>query len=218
MTVRTEPNATAGWVDVSVPLRDGMVHWPDNPPVHLSRELDLARGDDATVSKLSLGVHSGTHVDAPVHFIAGAPGVDALPLDRLMGEARVLDFQGVQAITPEALRAHAPRSGERLLFKTDNSARCWRTDAFLPDFVYLSLDAARYLAALRVRTVGIDYLSIASPTAGIATHRALLEAGVCIIEGLDLSPVSAGSHELLCLPLRIQGGDGAPARALLRRH
>ena len=204
------------WIDVSVPVRSGMVHWPDNPPIELVRTMDMARGDPATVSRLSLGVHSGTHVDAPVHFVAGGGGVDAIPLDRLLGEARVVEVSDGPSIGATQLRVVDPRPGERLLFKTRNSARCWTADRFLPDFVHLSVEAAALLAERQVRTVGIDYLSIAGMEEGVPTHVALLEKGICIIEGLDLSSVQPGSYELICLPLRLAGADGAPARVLLR--
>ncbi|MCK8497338.1 MULTISPECIES: cyclase family protein [Myxococcus] len=213
-TSRSAP--ASPWVDISVPLRDGMVHWPDNPEVRITRSQDLDKGDDANVSDLSFGAHSGTHVDAPVHFVKGAEGVDALSFDRLMGVARVLEIRDARAIQVEELKAHAVQPGERLLFKTANSSRRWPSQPFQPDFVYLSLEGARYLAELGVRTVGIDYLSIGSPDEGVPTHRALLDAGICIIEGLDLSQVREGTYELVCLPLRIAGGDGAPARAILR--
>ena len=204
------------WVDVTVPVQDGMVHWPDNPPIQVRPHLAMAKGDAANVSHLSLGVHSGTHVDAPVHFIAGGMGVDAMPLDRLLGDVRVLALSGGPAITAAALRAHAPRRGERLLFKTRNSSRRWDTAAFQPGFTYLSSDGARYLVEVGVRTVGIDYLSIAGMDEGAATHQLLLEAGVCVIEGLDLTRVEPGAWEMVCLPLRLKDGDGAPARVLLR--
>ncbi|MCY1032787.1 cyclase family protein [Corallococcus sp. BB11-1] len=211
-----EDTTASPWVDVTVPVRDGMVHWPDNPPIQVRPHLDLAKGDAANVSHLSLGVHSGTHVDAPVHFIPGALGVDALPLDRLLGDVRVLALPGGPAITAEALREHAPRRGERLLFKTANSRGRWDASDFQPGFTYLSSDGARFLVEAGVRTVGIDYLSIAGMEEGELTHRLLLEAGVCIIEGLDLTRVEPGPHEMVCLPLRLANGDGAPARVLLR--
>jgi arylformamidase len=203
------------WIDVSVPVRSGMVHWPDNPPIELVRTMDMAKGDPANVSRLSLGVHSGTHVDAPVHFLADGAGVDVIPLDRLLGEARVVELEAPK-IGAAQLRAVDPRPGERLLLKTRNSARCWKTDQFLPDFVHVSLEGAALLAERRVRTVGIDYLSIAGMEEGVPTHRVLLEQGICVIEGLDLSSVQPGSYELMCLPLRLAGADGAPARVLLR--
>jgi arylformamidase len=193
-----------------------MVHWPDNPPIELVRVMDIAKGDAATNSRLSLGVHTGTHVDAPVHFLADGAGVDEIPFDRLLGEARVVEVGDAPSIGAAQLRSVDPRPGERLLFKTQNSARCWKADRFLSDFVYLSLEGAALLAERRVRTVGIDYLSIAGMHEGVPTHRALLEQGICIIEGLDLSSAKPGSYELLCLPLRLAGADGAPARVLLR--
>jgi arylformamidase len=193
-----------------------MVHWPDNPPIEVVRVMDMARGDPATVSRLSLGVHTGTHVDAPVHFLADGAGVDAVPLDQLLGEARVVEVTDGPSIGAAQLRPVDPRPGERLLFKTRNSARCWKADRFLADFVYLSTEGAALLAERRVRTVGIDYLSIAGMDEGVPTHRTLLEQGICIIEGLDLSSIQPGSYELICLPLRLAGADGAPARVLLR--
>ena len=210
------PNAPTTWIDVSVPMRSGMVHWPDNPPIEVVRVMDLDKGDPATVSRLSLGVHTGTHVDAPVHFLADGAGVDAVPLDQLLGEARVVEVTDGPSIGAAQLRPVDPRPGERLLFKTRNSARCWKADRFLADFVYLSTEGAALLAERRVRTVGIDYLSIAGMDEGVPTHRTLLEQGICIIEGLDLSSIQPGSYELICLPLRLAGADGAPARVLLR--
>jgi arylformamidase len=216
MSAPPSPGNSPTWIDVSVPVRSGMVHWPDNPPIELVRIMDVGKGDPATVSRLSLGVHSGTHVDAPVHFLVDGAGVDAIPLDHLLGEARVVEMGDGPSIGAAQLRAVDPRPGERLLFKTRNSSRCWKADRFVPDFVHLSLEAAALLAERRVRTVGIDYLSIAGMEEGVPTHLALLEKGICIIEGLDLSSVEPGSYEMICLPLRLAGADGAPARVVLR--
>jgi arylformamidase len=203
------------WIDVSVPVRAGMVHWPDNPPIELVRTMDIGEGDDATVSHLSLGVHSGTHVDAPVHFLRDGVGVDELPFDKLLGVARVVELGDGPSLPAAQLEAVNPRPGERLLLKTGNSRR-WKADQFDPDFVHLSPQAAALLAERQVRTVGIDYLSIAGMDEGVPTHQILLKAGICIIEGLDLSRVEAGLYDLVCLPLRLQGADGAPARAAVR--
>jgi arylformamidase len=210
------PAENLPWIDVTVPVRTGMVHWPGNPPVELVRTEDVAKGDPATVSRLSLGVHTGTHVDAPVHFLVDGSGVDAIPLERLVGEVRVVPIRDERSIGVAELRSLHPREGERLLFKTTNSARCWKTDAFVPDYVFLSLDGAQLLAECRVRTVGIDYLSIAGMDEGVPTHLALIRGGICIIEGLDLSAVEPGDYEMVCLPPRLAGADGAPARVLLR--
>ncbi|MDP2274322.1 MAG: cyclase family protein [Archangium sp.] len=214
------PHQTPQWIDISVPVRTGMAAWPGNPPVVLERTLDLARGDDANVSSLSLGVHSGTHMDAPVHFAPNAAGIDAMPLDVTIGPARVVVIEDPSVVTEaELLRCQLQR-GERVLLKTRNSARLWKTDTFIEDFVFLSLAAAQLLARTGVRCVGIDALSVAGYEHDHAhsTHRALLDAGVWIIEGLDLSGVEAGRYDLVCLPLRLEGADGAPARAAVRRR
>jgi arylformamidase len=206
-----------GWVDVSVPLRSGMVHWPDNPPVRIERMLDIERGDVANVSTISLGSHTGTHMDAPIHFVRGGEGMDRMPLDATMGPARVIEIQDPTSIKPDELDPHGIGRGERVLFKTRNSSLPWWTQDFIEDFVYVSREAARYLAERGVRTVGVDYLSVGGFYAdGVETHQALLGAGIWVIEGLDLSRVEPGEHELICLPLKVEGGDGAPARALLR--
>jgi arylformamidase len=209
--------AKSAWIDVTVPLRTGMVRWPGNPPVQVRRVLDLNRGDDCTLTALSLGVHSGTHMDAPLHFLRTGLGIDAMPVGAGVGRARVIAIKNPALITVEELRRHRVRRGERIVFKTRNSPRCWKTDRFLKDFVSLDEAAARWLVARRVRTVGIDYLSIAgyeSDTAAI--HTILLKAGIWIIEGLNLTEVRPGVYDMLCLPLKIAAGDGAPARALLK--
>lgn len=207
----------APWIDITVPLRDGMVRWPDNPPVRVARVQDLERGDDCTLTALSLGVHTGTHMDAPVHFLRKGLGIDAMPVTATVGRARVIAITDRKLITPDDLRRHRIRRGDRLLFKTRNSPRCWRTDRFVKDFVYLGEEAARWLVGRGVRTVGIDYLSVAGfDSDTVAIHATLLKAGIWIIEGLNLTNVRPGSYDLLCLPLKIAGGDGAPARALIR--
>ncbi len=206
------------WIDVSVSLHTGMAHWPDNPPVQIEYMLHMSRGDICNVSTLSLGSHTGTHMDGPFHFLPEGKGLHEMPFDAAIGRARVLEISDPESIKPDELRLHKIRQGERLLFKTLNSSRCWQTDTFIEDFVYISQEAARYLASIGVKTVGIDYLSVGGYTKdGVETHRALLEADIWIIEGLDLSPVEPGTYELICLPVKIDGSDGAPARAILRK-
>ena len=212
----TESEA-AGWIDVSVTVRSGMPHWPDNPPIIMERVMDLSRGDAANVSHLAMGVHSGTHMDGPVHFIHEGPGLDEMPLSATMGEARVIEIENPREITADELARHELRAGERILFRTSNSIRCWRAASFVEDFVYISEPAARHLAQARVRTVGVDYLSVGGYREdGALIHRILLDAGIWIIEGLDLSPVTGGRYEMICLPVKLHGSDGAPARAILR--
>ena len=208
---------TADWIDISVPIYPGMVHWPDNPAVRIERIQDLSRGDAANVSRLELGAHTGTHMDAPRHFLAEGAGLDELPLEATIGPARVIPIAHPQAILPEELSAHRLRAGERVLFRTRNSGRCWKNNEFVEDFVYISAAAARFLVQRKVRTVGIDYLSVGGYVHdGVETHQILLGAGIWLIEGLNLAAVKPGAYELICLPLRVVGADGAPARAVLR--
>lgn len=200
------------WLDVSVPIYDGMVHFPDNPPIQLHATMHVNRGDICTVSALSMGTHTGTHIDGAIHFLPGSPGTDAVQLEKLIGPARVIEIEDSSAVRWGELRKHNIKQSERLLFKTLNSQRCWNSSEFVKNFVPLGEDAANHLAELKTLAVGIDYLSMGSPE----VHRTLLGASVAIIEGLNLSKVSSGKYELLCLPLRIRAGDGAPARALLK--
>jgi len=205
-------NAATEWIDLSVPIYGGMVHWPDDPAIELDAIMHVERGDVCTVSALKMGTHTGTHIDGPIHFLPGSPGTEAVPLENLIGPARVIEIEDSSAVRWAELRKHKIADSERLLFKTLNSQRCWNSSEFVSDFVSLAEDAANHLAMLKTLAVGIDYLSLGSPE----VHRTLLKAGVGIIEGLNLSKVSPGDYEFLCLPLRIPGGDGAPARALLK--
>jgi arylformamidase len=197
-------------IDVSVPVRPGMAVYPGDPQVTLERVASLAGGDIANISRLALGVHTGTHVDAPVHFIDGAPAVEALPLDVLLGPARVVDLTSADRL--DAAAFDGVDLPERVLLKTRNS-ELWKLDSFAEDFLSLTADAARVLVDAGVRLVGIDYLSIGDE----AAHGVLLAADVVPIEGLDLRGVEPGEYELVCAPLKLVGSDGAPARVLLRR-
>jgi arylformamidase len=213
----TTEDGDAAWIDVSVTVRDGMPHWPDNPPIVMQRAMELTRGHACNLSHVAMGVHTGTHIDAPVHFIHQAAGVDEMPLAATMGPARVIEITDPREITADELRGHSLQAGERVLFRTSNSPRCWQADRFVEDFVYISEQAAEHLADIKVRTVGVDYLSVGGYHAdGAKIHRILLSAGIWIIEGLDLSAVGAGRYEMICLPVKLHGSDGAPARALLR--
>ena len=207
----------SAWIDISVPLTDGMLHWPGDPPVSVTRVKDITQGSSANVSLLSMGAHSGTHVDAPVHFIPGGKGIDEASLSALVGRARVIEISDGASITVEELTRHRIRRGERILFKTRNSSSAWHRNPFAEDFVYLSDAGAQYLVSRGVTLVGADYLSVGSYRhGGGEVHRILLAGGIWLIEGLDLSGVIAGNYQLICLPLRVVQGDGAPARAILR--
>ncbi|HEY7235868.1 MAG TPA: cyclase family protein [Gemmatimonadaceae bacterium] len=202
--------------DISVPVMNGGVVYPGNPEIHIEAQQDMAKGGSSNVSLLSIGSHTGTHVDAPKHMIPSGAGVDAIPLDALMGPAILVAFDDdVMAVTAELLRAQPIEGHERVLIKTRNSHFIRERD-FHRDYTYVAPDAAEYLVSLGVRLVGVDYLSIEQFHSGHhRTHKALLSRGVVIVEGLDLSLPPAGEYRLYCLPVLLAGIDGAPARAVL---
>ena len=202
--------------DISLPVIDGGVRYPGNPEITVAPHEAIARGAGANVSVISFGSHTGTHVDAARHFIEGGQAVDEIPLERLIGPAVVLHFpDDVTAIGEAHLRPHELRGQRRVLLKTRNSALLRRPE-FVADYAHLAPDGAEYLVRLGVELVGIDYLSVERFRSGHhRTHRALLERNVVIVEGLDLSEVPPGAYQLVCLPLKMAGLDGAPARAVL---
>jgi arylformamidase len=204
-------------LDVSVPLVAGMVTYPGNPEFELQAVKRMSEGASSNVSKLVLGTHTGTHVDAPRHFFDNGVAVESLPLDLLIGRARVIQIHRRGAITREDLAEAGLREDLRVLLKTQNSA-FWRDQAFRQEFTHLAESGARYLVEQGVKVVGIDSLSIEQfEKPGAPAHRALLSGGVIIIEGLNLADVEAGMYEMYCLPLPVRGGDGAPARVVLKR-
>jgi arylformamidase len=208
--------ATSEAHDVTVELWPGMPTWEGEPGPCL-RVIKTYDPDGARVSELSLGVHSGTHVDAPVHFIPGAPSAESLPLEALLGPCQLVEVATTGNIAIEdALAAGLDPRCERVLFKTRNSA-LWDDLTFRTDFAAIQPALAHWLVGAGARLVGIDYLSV--EPYGVAVpevHLTLLEAGVVILEGLDLRHVPAGRYDLACLPLKLRGSDGAPARVVLR--
>ena len=196
--------------DISVTLRPGMVIYPGDPRLKLSRAQSLDDGDTANVSRLDFGVHTGTHVDAPLHFVAGAPDAAALSLDVLVGEAWVVDATGFEGEVDE--RLELPEGADRVLLRTRNSELgLLANDEFDDRFVRLNASGARSLLERRVKLVGVDYLSVGDEN----VHELLLGLGVVVVEGLDRAGVAPGRYRLICLPLKIAGSDGAPARAVL---
>lgn len=205
------------WIDVSIPLRSGMVHWPGDPPVVIRRISSIDAGDRSNVSVLRMSAHTGTHVDAPLHFLREGRPLDAMPVEELIGPARVIAIRHRERVTIEELVPRRIRRGERVLFKTRGSAGRWKRDAFDPGYVYIPQETARFLAERGVRVVGVDYLSVGGYRKdSLETHQTLLRAGIWIVEGLNLAGVPEGRYDFICLPLNIAGGDGAPARVLLR--
>ncbi|MGD0916705.1 MAG: cyclase family protein [Thermodesulfobacteriota bacterium] len=210
----------SAWIDITIPLRNAMVHWPEDPvPPQIGRILDVERGDKVTMSQINIISHTGTHMDAPLHFIYGGGTIDEMPLDTAMGPARVIEIRDTESIKPRELVDCSIQPGERILFKTRNSSRVYQTDEFVEDYVYVSTEAAHFLVEKRIRVIGLDYISLGShkdmPNL-VETHETLLKNGIYIIEGINLSGVKAGRYELICLPLRLERGDAGPSRAILR--
>ena len=207
--------------DVSVALSADTPTYPGDPSIEISQFLSLANGDPANVSLIHFGAHSGTHVDAPAHFLAGGARVNSLSLETLIGRVRVVEVPPtIDTINAEFINSNCQTGEIRFLFKTRNSS-FWNhdTSGFRSDYTSLDAGAAHALVHLGVKLVGIDYLSVEKFGAEtFETHHTLLSEGIVIVEGLDLSQISAGVYELICLPLRISGGsgDGAPARVVLR--
>ena len=218
------------WIDISIMIRGGMVHWPGDIECRVFQAMKLGapvRGQRRTVSpcnltNLSLSAHTGTHMDAPRHFIADGDTMESMPLDAVIGPCRVIEIRNQRVITVEELQLHKPRRGERILFKTRNSTKSWKlakTGTFDEKFVYIPAETARYLVERGVMTIGVDYLSVGGwQKDATECHQILLGAKVWIIEGLDLSKVKPNKYDLICLPLKILGSDGAPARAILRKR
>lgn len=202
--------------DISVPIRTGGVVYPGNPEIEVTLQQAVARGDGANVSFVRFGSHTGTHADASRHFFDDGQTVDRIPLDKLIGPALVIHFPDeLMAVGAADLREHDLGAHTRILLRTRNSALLSRRD-FVRDYTYLAPDGAQYLVDNGVELVGIDYFSIEQFHSGHhLTHKTLLEKSVVILEGLDLSIPAAGVYQLICLPLRIEGCDGAPARAVL---
>jgi len=207
------------WIDISLPIRDNMVQGPMEPLTpHIEFVLHRNKGNKVAMYQISINSHNGTHIDSPYHFVERGETIDKMPLDTMMGPARVIETKDPVSIKPEELATYAIQPGERILFKTRNSSRPERYKKFFKDSVYLSLEGAEYLVKKKISVVGIDYISIGG--GGLAnidkTHIILLDKGIYIIEDLDLSQVKAGRYEMICLPLKIEGGDASPVRAIIR--
>lgn len=194
-----------------------MISWPGDGPVKVERVRSMEEGERLNLSFLEMSAHTGTHLDAPVHFLENGAGVDALPLEILIGPALLVEIPGVRPIGKDHLEASGiPAGTVRLLIRTDNG-RLLEKDSFDPDYAFLTPEGARFLIRLGIRLVGVDYLSVAQYGKGEEVHGELLGAGVVVMEGLDLRDVPPGPYRLTALPLRIKGSDGAPARVVLEK-
>jgi arylformamidase len=204
--------------DVSLPVHNNMMPFFHDPVAHVYRVRDLDKGDDANVSELKMGCHTGTHLDAPVHFVAGAPGVESLSLDDLIGPALVVEFsESLQQIhAPDLEQAGIPAGTKRVLFKTRNSKAWERKETeFRQDYCGVESDAAEWLIARGVKVVGLDHLSVCPFHDLLTTHRLFFNARTIVIEGVNLTGIKPGLYQLICMPLNIQGADGAPCRVAL---
>ena len=211
-------NSENDWIDITLPVFSGSTVWPGDPEVKIEKMLQIKKGDICNTRHISAPVHLGTHVDAPLHFIDDGEGVDSLPISSLVGRARVIEIKNENEITVEEIAKEEIQKDDIVLFKTINSDSYLHKQEFNEDYVYLSTGAAEYLVSLGISSVGIDYYSIAGINSNIVEcHRILLNAAVTIIEGLDLSAVGPGLYDFVCLPIKIVGSDGAPARAIIRK-
>lgn len=209
--------SSSKWIDICVPISDGMPHWPGEPPVSVTRMKSIENGHGANVSVLSMSAHTGTHMDAPLHFIENGKDITAADAEILIGEARVIEIRGKGEISADDISSYDFKQGERILLKTGNSDEEWFEREFNSNYAFLAGDAAAYLARKGVVLVGIDYLSIAKYKEGEEAHKHLLGNGIWIIEGLYLKEAEEGVYDMICLPLKIRGSEGAPARVMLRK-
>ncbi|MBF0405281.1 cyclase family protein [Candidatus Magnetominusculus xianensis] len=202
------------WIDISIENKNGMTVWPGDPEFSLKRIHEIDKGDILNLSLITMTSHTGTHMDAPLHWIRDGKSIDEMPISITAGPARVIEIKDHESIKVSELKDYGLKKGQRILFKTRNSHK----DKFTEDFVYISVEAAELIVQTGALMVGIDALSVGGFHAdGKLIHTTLLEAGVWIIEGLGLSQVEAGDYELICLPLKLTGCDGAPSRAIIRK-
>jgi arylformamidase len=221
-TTTSEPLISTGWIDASATLDPATTPvYEGDAPMKFDFLKDMRKGDGFTLSVYSLGAHSGTHIDAPMHFVAGGAPIDQVPLEPLIGPSRVIEIaDSVQAITAAELDRHEWKGAQRVIFRTRSSERGWmKSSTFHRDFAYIAPDAAQRLADAGVKLVGVDYISAEQSGAPAPlTHRILLGKGIPIVEGLALEGVRAGDYDLIVLPMKVAGHEGAPARAVLRKR
>jgi arylformamidase len=218
-------------IDITIPLRDGMVRWPSDYIPRVERVMDQDKGDEVTLTTLKVTSHAGTHIDAPLHFVSKGGTIDEMPLETMIGPARVIEIKDPESIKLDELRPYDVQRGERILFKTQNSSKLYKTDKFSKEYVYVSYEAAEYLVDRGIVLVALDYLSISkyeteadwdSLTEYLTNsnvhrvHRIFLENGIYILETVNLSGVEPGEYELICLPIKLESGEAGLARAILR--
>lgn len=205
------------WIDVTATIEDGMVHWPGDEPVNVKQTSTIEQGFAANVTGVSMSAYTGTHVDAQRHFIDKGKDVTQIPFKALIGEVKVFHIRDTARITLSEIQEYSIERGDRVIFRTCNSTIDWTMRDFQKDYVYLATDAAESLKEKGILCVGIDYLSIAGDANGSDVHRLLLGSEIVIIEGLWLKDIDEGKYDMICLPMKIKGSDGVPARVLIRK-
>lgn len=194
-----------------------MVHWPGEPEVTLRKISDMSNGKQANVTAISMSAHTGTHIDAPRHFLKDGKDISQFPLELCSGRTKIIVIENTRSITAGELQQHHIAENDRILFHTKNSESDWTNEPFKDEnYVYISTEAAGYLAEKKVAMIGVDYLSVGGKNNGREVHTALLESGIWIIEGLILKDVPEGQYDYICLPLKLLGSDGAPARIVIK--
>lgn len=211
-------NAMFDWIDISATISNGMTRWPDDPEVRVSRVEEMGNGSEANVTEIATTAHVGTHIDAPLHFIPDGKDVASVPLEKLVGIAKVFHIKNEREISLDDIRYLDITRGDRILFRTRNSKIEWEHKPFIEDYVYLSKDAAHFLADKKINCVGIDYLSLGSKEDDPEVHRLMLGTPIIIIEGLKLKDITPGIYDMVCLPLKIKNSDGGPCRVIIRKR
>ena len=212
---------TSEWIDCTWTLREGVTTWPGQVEYKRRKSSDIHCGDTATVSNITVACHTGTHTDGLNHFVPDMAGVQAAPLSALIGHARVAHIPTSEHITVAEIETYEQRTrplgkGDRIIFRTNNTGEDYTMQPFREDYVAVSLEAAKYLTAKKVAFVGVDYYSVAPFDDPASTHRELLSHHVWVTEGLDLRAIEEGEYEMVCLPLKLEGSDGAPSRLVLK--
>jgi arylformamidase len=211
--------SSSTWIDVTATISNNSVVWPGNRTVLIEKAAEMGvAGSDCNSTQIALNVHTGTHMDAPLHFVANGNDIMRTDIDALIGHAKIFHIQDTSKITYNEIKDLPIEQGDRVLFRTRNSDMDWETAQFMEDYVYLSPDAARFLVEKEVRTVGVDYLSVAEKGKAAEVHKILLNAPVHVIEGLRLNNVEPGDYEMICLPMKIKDADGAPARVVIKPY
>ncbi len=207
------------WIDISATISDGMTRWPDDPAVEVVRAEEIGvKGSEANVTKITTTAHVGTHIDAPLHLVANGMDVASVPLEKLIGQAKVVHVRNPREISMDDIRDLDIAAGDRILFRTKNSEAEWEHLPFIEDYVYLSTEAAQYLAEKKVNCVGVDYLSLGNKENDPEVHRLMLCSNIIIIEGLKLKDIEPGGYDMVCLPLKIKNSDGGPSRVIIRKQ